>query len=168
MCVKIFRSQSKKQDKNMRNSTENQRRYRANNPEKIKAYNKSWRERNPEYSKDYHRKRRGEPRSKRPNGTYINAKDCYLQRKYNIDLEEYNRIFMEQKGKCAICGTHQSELKRALDVDHCHKNNKVRGLLCNSCNIGLGHLGDDIENLKCAILYLNKRILTGQPTNRPG
>ena len=80
----------------------------------------------------------------------------HLRRTYNISLEEYNQIFAEQNGKCAICGKHQSEIKISLYVDHCHNTGRIRGLLCPSCNFGLGYFQDDIENLKCAILYLNK------------
>lgn len=139
----------------MSKSVENQRRYRANNPKRVRAYNKIWREQNPEYSKEYHRKHRGEP-CNNPRGLYENAEDGRLQRKYNIGIEKYNQIFAEQSGRCAICGKHQSELRKRLSVDHCHVTKNVRGLLCVSCNIGIGHLGDDIENLKCAIIYLNK------------
>jgi hypothetical protein len=52
--------------------------------------------------------------------------------------ENYDDIFKKQKGKCAICGRHQSKLKTALAVDHDHKTGFVRGLLCLSCNILLG------------------------------
>ncbi len=79
-----------------------------------------------------------------------------LKMRHGLDLEGYNVLFNDQNGKCAICGKHQSELKKALFVDHCHKTGKVRGLLCFQCNVGIGNLGDDIENLRCAILYLNK------------
>ena len=43
-------------------------------------------------------------------------------------------MFKEQYGCCAICGKHQSELKKALAVDHDHRTGKVRGLVCNMCN----------------------------------
>ena len=77
--------------------------------------------------------------------------------KYGITEDDYNNLFVKQNGKCAICGKHQSEIEIALLIDHCHKTGKVRGLLCSSCNFGIGHLNDDIENLKCAILYLNRK-----------
>jgi hypothetical protein len=53
---------------------------------------------------------------------------------YGLKVAEYNRLFSIQNGRCAICGKHQSELKRRLDVDHDHKTDEVRGLLCNCCN----------------------------------
>ena len=53
---------------------------------------------------------------------------------YGITPDDYNQLFQQQNGCCAICGKHQSKLKRRLDVDHDHKSGKVRGLLCNPCN----------------------------------
>ena len=45
---------------------------------------------------------------------------------------------------------------RRLAVDHDHKTGKIRGLLCISCNVGLGHFQDDVELLRSAILYLQE------------
>lgn len=47
---------------------------------------------------------------------------------------ERNVLFVKQKGCCAICGKHQREFKRRLNVDHNHKTGQVRGLLCYRCN----------------------------------
>lgn len=69
-------------------------------------------------------------------------------------VENYNSLFNLQYGKCRICGTHQSELKAALCVDHCHKTGKVRGLLCHECNTGIGKFKDDKDLLIRAIEYL--------------
>lgn len=77
--------------------------------------------------------------------------------KYGITEDDYNDMFVSQNGKCGICGKHQTEIKAALHIDHNHKTGRVRGLLCSSCNFGIGHLQDDIKILRCAILYLNKR-----------
>jgi hypothetical protein len=52
--------------------------------------------------------------------------------------------------ECAICNTPTSKLV----VDHCHKTNRVRGVLCNSCNLGLGKFKDSPELLEAAMLYL--------------
>lgn len=70
----------------------------------------------------------------------------------------YNKMFSEQDGCCAVCGKHQSELKRKFDVDHNHITNQIRGLLCSSCNAAIGSLGADsgIELLQKAIKYIKK------------
>ena len=85
-------------------------------------------------------------------------KDYDLKRAYGIDLKQYNDIFESQNGCCKICNKHISELnnkhKKSLCVDHCHKTNKIRGLLCDKCNRGIGLLNDNIESLKNAIIYL--------------
>ena len=75
----------------------------------------------------------------------------YLLRKYKITPDEYERIGESQAWLCAICG---EKSERRLFVDHCHKSKAVRGLLCHSCNIGIGHLRDCPRRLRAAIEYL--------------
>ena len=77
-------------------------------------------------------------------------------KKYGILPEDYDQMYIEQEGKCAVCGTHQSSMKKKLVVDHCHKTGKVRGLLCNHCNSLLGFSRDNIATLNGAISYLKK------------
>lgn len=84
--------------------------------------------------------------------------DYWLKRNYNITIEEYNRLFSEQEGKCAICGKHQNDLKKKLSVDHNHETGNIRGLLCINCNLSLGHAKEDIDILLKMIDYLNKEI----------
>jgi hypothetical protein len=74
---------------------------------------------------------------------------------------EYHTLFTEQGGKCAICGAiagHRSKFGKIcrLAIDHNHRTKKVRGLLCNNCNRGLGRFKDSIENLEAAIRYLKR------------
>lgn len=78
-----------------------------------------------------------------------------LIRNFNITLDDYNKIFVDQEGCCAICKSHQSEFKLSLSVDHCHETGKIRGLLCGNCNMALGLLKDNILNLEEAIKYLS-------------
>ncbi len=78
--------------------------------------------------------------------------------KYNITIEQYDDMFRRQNGLCNICFKpetleYRGKLK-LLSVDHCHVNGKVRGLLCNNCNLALGKFKDDILTLKSAIKYL--------------
>lgn len=55
--------------------------------------------------------------------------------------------------KCKIC-KRDFESNRDKHVDHCHASGKVRGILCNRCNFGLGYFRDDKEALREAIKYL--------------
>lgn len=51
-------------------------------------------------------------------------------------------------------------IKRSLAVDHCHKTNMVRGLLCHRCNTAIGLLNDDFTTLKSALKYLRHYKMT--------
>ncbi len=79
----------------------------------------------------------------------------YLKRTYGITVEDWEDIFNKQKGCCAVCGKHQSDIKKTMSVDHCHKTEKVRGLLCNLCNTAIGSLNDDSALLRKAAEYLD-------------
>ena len=83
-------------------------------------------------------------------------RDRHLKAKYGIDTNDYNKMFVDQGGCCAICGTHQSNQTKAMAVDHCHHSGRVRGLLCVKCNLGIGNLNDDPELLIIAVDYLKK------------
>lgn len=84
-------------------------------------------------------------------------KDWDLRRQFGISLSEYETLLAKQGGVCAICarpetcGARQSSF---LSVDHDHVTNKIRGLLCNKCNRGLGLFEDNVEWLSNAIDYL--------------
>ncbi len=73
-----------------------------------------------------------------------------------MPMGAYNEMFSQQKGCCAICKKHQSELKKSLHVDHCHATGKVRELLCQECNHLLGNSQDDMKILLAAIAYLGR------------
>lgn len=77
-----------------------------------------------------------------------------LKSNYGLSVRQYDKLYNEQGGKCAICKTPQSELKKNLCVDHDHKTGKVRGLLCTLCNQGLGSFRDNQSNLEDALYYL--------------
>lgn len=67
----------------------------------------------------------------------------------------YNKLFKKQRGKCLLCGVHQTDSKRGLYIDHNHETGQARGLLCHHCNSMLGFAKDNVETLKRAIDYLN-------------
>jgi hypothetical protein len=83
------------------------------------------------------------------------TKNAQLRIKFNINLEQYNKIFYLQNHKCAIC-KDECLTGRQLAVDHDHKTGKVRGLLCMECNIGLGKFKDSTDRLMKAIKYIVK------------
>jgi hypothetical protein len=81
--------------------------------------------------------------------------------KFGITAEEYDALLVKQEYKCAICqlsetATRRGELKQ-LAVDHCHDTGRIRGLLCQRCNVGLGQFQDDAELLRAAISYMEGR-----------
>lgn len=82
-------------------------------------------------------------------------KNYDLIKKYGITTEQVEFILENQKGLCAICSNPSQNGKR-LYVDHNHTTNKVRELLCQHCNTGLGMFFENIEILKKAVLYLEK------------
>jgi hypothetical protein len=87
-------------------------------------------------------------------------KNSKLKRAYGITLKQYNELLSSQDYKCAICYTESNRKYRgkikAFAVDHCHTTGKIRGLLCNDCNTGIGLLKDNVIFLESAINYLNK------------
>ena len=84
-------------------------------------------------------------------------RDYQLQRLYGITSETYAEMLESQDGVCGKCKCSPPDhRKKFLAVDHCHKTGKVRGLLCDNCNRGIGLLGDTIESLTEAVDYLKK------------
>lgn len=80
---------------------------------------------------------------------------AHFKIRYGITREQYDDLLARQDGSCAICGsrTDANDVSR-LHVDHDHGTGAVRGLLCGSCNRGLGNFKDDIDRLKKAVKYL--------------
>ena len=78
------------------------------------------------------------------------------KKRYGISLVEYNNLFMSQNGCCKICGIHQTADSRKFAVDHNHKTGQIRGLLCASCNSGLGYFKDNTTILENAITYIKQ------------
>lgn len=81
-------------------------------------------------------------------------KSNHLKFSYNLSLSVYKELYSKQEGCCACCGKHESTLSKKLGVDHCHTTGKIRGLLCNICNLALGYAKDDVRILANMIEYL--------------
>ena len=114
------------------------------------------------------------PRANRPDGRESECKLCsnLRKKKYRLenkeviraynkkrnpgwDIDRYNQYVELQGNRCAICGTDNPGLSDWC-ADHCHTENKARGLLCVQCNAGLGYFKDNPEYLQSAIDYLKK------------
>lgn len=83
--------------------------------------------------------------------------DLRLQRKYGITEQQKQEMILKQDNKCLICETSFDDVGHTPHVDHCHDTGRVRGILCRSCNTGLGKFFDNIERLKSAIEYLETK-----------
>jgi hypothetical protein len=132
-----------------------QQKYKLSNPDKIREQAAAYYAQNKERIQEYRKVRRAAGLND-TSGT----RNSRYKHKYGITLAEYEAMVSKQHGLCAIC--HQEEVTKTADgrvaslcVDHCHKTGTVRGLLCRSCNAGLGKLKDDKQLLLNAIRYLD-------------
>ena len=134
--------------KNRDRINSNIRKWKKENPDKLKAMTKRYYDKHRDkliiISKNYDMKNPEKPK------TY---KRKYQLKRYNITLDDYNNMFIKQEGKCAICKKHQDQISKTLCVDHNHKTNKVRKLLCHTCNVTLSYF-ENFDN-KLFLEYLN-------------
>jgi len=100
------------------------------------------------------RKRQAQYRANNPKRVFEGMRKAHLKHAYGITPEEADAIL--SRG-CGICG------RPATCIDHDHDTGVVRGGLCNSCNSGLGKLGDSIVGLRRALDYLVKAKVTKCP-----
>lgn len=82
-------------------------------------------------------------------------KNSNLKRAFGITIDEYEKLLKSQGGVCKICGNKQNG--KHLAVDHNHATNKIRGILCDNCNRGLGMFKDNPILLNQAIKYLKEQ-----------
>jgi hypothetical protein len=80
-------------------------------------------------------------------------RDSSLKYRYGLTAEEVLAIVLRQGG-CGVCRRKTPDGAGWWHVDHDHKTNKVRGVLCGTCNTGLGKLGDSTDRLRAALKYL--------------
>jgi hypothetical protein len=72
---------------------------------------------------------------------------------YNLSPEQRAEIRLRQRGVCPGCGKSLDEVKET--IDHVHDNTKrVRGILCNHCNLVIGHAYENPEVLRSLAFYL--------------
>lgn len=163
-CVREYRKSNR--DRIQKQKAE----YHKKNREKLREYDRKRRAENSEAesarSKQYYRENRDEILLRRKERREANpevVKDIGLRHKYNITLEQYNKMLKEQEYVCAICKRHDAT-EKSLSVDHDHKccpgvrscGDCVRALLCSRCNTGLGQFGNDEGYLQEALKYIKK------------
>lgn len=110
--------------------------YQAANPEKVRATRKGSVQKLKDSDPDEYRRRNRQSQLRR----------------YGLTQADYDRMFSEQSGCCAICGS--ADPGRYWAIDHSHLTGKVRGILCWHCNVALGHFRDDVSALVSAADYL--------------
>jgi recombination endonuclease VII len=118
-------------------------RYRANREAEI-ARVQGWQRENAEHVKAYQARYR-EQRDYRAE---------HLRRTFGMTQGDYDAMLLDQGGGCAICGRAPRPGKH-LHVDHDHDTGRVRGLLCFSCNVGVGNFHHDTERIARAAEYLD-------------
>lgn len=79
----------------------------------------------------------------------------HLRQKYGISIEQYEMLALTQEYKCAACGDPVID-DVILHVDHDHSTGELRGLLCQGCNLAIGHAKDDPVRLEKAAAYLRR------------
>ena len=84
------------------------------------------------------------------------GKNRHLKVQYGINIDQYEKMLVDQNFSCSICNIHQSELKFSMAVDHDHKTGEVRSLLCSPCNTLLGLAKENIDVLLKSIEYIKK------------
>lgn len=105
------------------------------------------------------------------------SRNWQLKKKYGMEFGEFDAWWIVFQGKCGICQRNlkmpekrQGQSLDVVAVDHDHKTGKIRGLLCNACNKGLGLFYDSVELLERARRYLyasNGNDSADQPDSAP-
>lgn len=99
------------------------------------------------YCRPCHRAQGTESRTR----LYGGSRHYKLKQKYGIGAAEVASLVESQGGRCAVCKHNP-----AVQVDHDHKTGRVRGILCDGCNGGIGAFGEDLELLERAAQYLER------------
>lgn len=118
----------------------------------LRKVHQEWVNNNPEKARESWRK------ASKKNYSTKNYRVRHLA-KYGLTEQGYESLLLSQNKLCAICNED-----KPLCIDHDHETGKVRGLLCTSCNTGLGKLGDSITSLQNAINYLARVQVNNNPS----
>lgn len=132
--------------------------WQAANRERARAASAAWRKKNPERVKElnsrWYANRSKEEISEYGRKAYRNHRRAHhINKKFGLSTEQYEAMVVAQDGHCAQCPRLDRPDKR-LAVDHNHKTGKIRALLCDCCNRGIGLFDDDPARLRAAADYL--------------
>jgi hypothetical protein len=105
-------------------------------------------------NRDYANGKYAERYAANPEKRKAATRNSVYKRKYGLTIAEYDAMVAAQGGRCAICEADRPGGMGRWPIDHCAKTGKVRRLLCNACNPGLGFFKHDIALLQRAINYL--------------
>ena len=144
---------------NSKNNPITLRKYFLTNKKRIYDKNRKWRKNNPEKIKKYATTYAVKYPIKVEEKNFRTK--IFFLKKLDLSFSEFKKLLIKQNFLCALCKKpetlkHQSGTPRLLCIDHNHKTGAVRGLLCQKCNSGLGFFNDDIDLLEKAVLYLQK------------
>ena len=154
------------------------REWRLANPDKVREYNTKYNAERKAYQKAYQREyykantAKVKAKAKLWRDSHkVEVQERYerskhrfgittAEKRYGLEKGEYLQMLDRQGSKCAIChityDDHLVETGKRLAVDHCHVTGKNRELLCNNCNLGIGHLKDNTLSMHNAIQYIKK------------
>ena len=119
------------------------------------AYVKEWRSKNPEKQRAYVRKYNAAHKE-----AHAASNAAWkMKRLYGLSLEDFGGLWAAQGFVCAVCGSVPRAMKGGRDgrcVDHDHETGRVRGILCNGCNMALGYVRDSPATLRALAEYLER------------
>ena len=90
------------------------------------------------------------------------VRNARFKQNFGISLDDYNLMIEAQDGRCAICGNPENTIDkrtgntRNLSVDHDHSTGLVRGLICRTCNVGIGFFKDNPSLLRACADYIER------------
>ena len=155
---------------------EYQRRWRLKNLERIRVYQRRWQRKNKEKIKEYYRNwrtanmarvrdlRRKWKKDAGPQyfAKYRKAnkqKHRYysIKHRHGLSKDAYDLLLSTQSFRCAACEVDLSAIgSHNIHVDHCHKTQKIRAILCGPCNRALGLMKDDPVKLHKLAEYITR------------
>ncbi len=126
---------------------------------KVRVDKELQRKRTKEYKQKYFQKNKKKIYQRRKSKPidFERKQHYYIKSRYGISKVQYDKMLIDRNYTCDICGYVQPENATKIEklyIDHCHVTNKIRGLICFSCNNAIGHFKDKIDVMKRAIKYL--------------